>query len=140
MIIELMTIKDYEDLYNLWISTPGVGMNNYDDSKEGIERYLKRNPTSCFVARDDTELIGAILSGHDGRRAFIYHMVVSSKYRNKGLGTSLVNNAIQALEKEGIAKVCLVCLKNNVLGNSFWKNKNFTKREDLIYRNKTIKN
>lgn len=50
MKIRTMSIDDYEKIYNLWINTPGMGLNNIDDSKEGINKFLKRNPTTCFVA------------------------------------------------------------------------------------------
>ena len=35
----LMTIDDYEAAYDLWIKC-GNGLNNKDDSYEGIEKYL----------------------------------------------------------------------------------------------------
>ena len=46
----LMTIEDYSQTYNLWILC-GNGLNDKDDSKEGIEKYLKRNPTTSFVVK-----------------------------------------------------------------------------------------
>ena len=49
MTIRLMSIEDYEQVYDLWIHTPGMGLNNVDDSRDGIERYLKRNPDTCFA-------------------------------------------------------------------------------------------
>ena len=55
--IRVMTIKDYDGIYDLWINTPGMGLNSTDDSKKGIDRYLKRNPTSSFVAEDDGKII-----------------------------------------------------------------------------------
>ena len=33
-----------------------------DDSREGIERYLKRNPNTCFAAVADGKIIGVILT------------------------------------------------------------------------------
>jgi ribosomal protein S18 acetylase RimI-like enzyme len=48
-----------------------MGMRNVDDSKEGIEKYLKRNPETWFVAEAQNKIIGVILSGHDGRRGYI---------------------------------------------------------------------
>ena len=63
-----MTIADYESVVSLWKSTSGMGLNSLDDSKEGIKKYLDRNPATCFVARENKRLLGVILSGHDGRR------------------------------------------------------------------------
>lgn len=133
-----MTINDYEGVYNLWINTPGMGLNSTDDSREGIDKYLKRNPTSCFIAKDEEKIIGVIMSGHDGRRGYIHHTAVLPEYRNQGIAGQLVENAMKALDKEGINKVALVAFERNSIGNSFWEHQGFEVRNDLIYRNKNI--
>lgn len=138
MIIRNMTITDYDYVYDLWLNTPGMGLNNIDDSRQGIEKYLRRNPETCFVAEKDNMIIGVILCGNDGRRGYIHHTAVSVLERKNGVGTALINAAMNALEREGINKVALVVFANNELGNSFWEKRGFTVREDLIYRNKTI--
>ena len=97
-----------------------------------------RNPDTCFVAENDGKLIGVIISGHDGRRGFIYHTTVKKEYRGQGIGKKLVDSAMQALEAEGIHKVALVVFKKNVSGNAFWEKVGFTVRDDLVYRNKNI--
>lgn len=133
-----MTIADYEGIYDMWIHTPGMGLNNLDDSKEGIDKFLKRNPTTCFVAEENGRIIGVIMSGHDGRRGFIYHTTVRPDCRKQGLGRELVNHAMEALEKEGIHKVALVVFGRNEIGNAFWEKLGFTTREDIVYRNQCI--
>lgn len=138
MEIRMMAISDYEKVYELWTNTAGMGMRSLDDSKEGIAKFLKRNPTTNFVAIIDDTIIGIILSGHDGRRGYIYHTAVDIKYRENGIGKSLVNKALEALEKEGINKVALVVFKNNDIGNAFWNEIGFEERVDLNYRNKSI--
>jgi len=138
MIIRKMTIADYDYVYDLWLKTPGMGLNNSDDSRQGIEKYLRRNPETCFVAEKDNMIIGVILCGNDGRRGYIHHTAVSVLERKNGVGTALVNAAVNALKSEGINKVALVVFAKNELGNSFWEKSGFTVREDLIYRNKTI--
>ncbi|QNO19545.1 GNAT family N-acetyltransferase [Caproicibacterium amylolyticum] len=133
-----MTIADYNDVYNFWINTPGMGLNDIDDSRAGIEKYLERNPRTCFVAIEQNEIVGAILSGHDGRRGYIYHTAVSASMRKCGIGTALLSAAIKSLEAEGICKVALVVFSKNSIGNKFWEKRGFTVRKDLIYRNKAM--
>ena len=133
MKIRLMQISDYESIYQLWLRTPGLGLNTTDDSKEGIEKYLKRNPNTNFVAEDNGVIIGAILTGHDGRRGSINHMVVDVNYRRKKIATKLVDTALRALKEEGISKVLLVAFKQNELANQFWTDYGFKLREDLNY-------
>jgi ribosomal protein S18 acetylase RimI-like enzyme len=138
MQIRKMIIDDYQAVYEVWNNTPGMGMRNVDDSKEGIEKYLKRNPETCFVAEAQNRIIGVILSGHDGRRGYIYHTAVCNTVRKQGIGTKLVNAAIEALKEQGINKVALVAFGANKLGNSFWEAQGFKDRNDLVYRNKSL--
>jgi ribosomal protein S18 acetylase RimI-like enzyme len=138
MQIRKMIIDDYQAVYEVWNNTPGMGMRNVDDSKEGIEKYLKRNPETCFVAEAQNRIIGVILSGHDGRRGYIYHTAVCNTVRKQGIGTKLVNAAIEALKEQGINKVALVAFGENELGNSFWEAQGFKDRNDLVYRNKSL--
>lgn len=136
--IRIMTVQDYDGVFELWINTPGLGLNATDDSREGIRKYLKRNPTTSFVAEDNGKIIGVILSGHDGRRGYIYHTAVLPEYRHQGIAAKLVDYAMNALDREGINKVALVAFEKNKSGNGFWENIGFTIREDLLYRNKNI--
>jgi len=138
MNIETMTMDHYDSVYALWISTPGMGLNNLDDSREGIQKYLERNPSTCFVAVEQGRVVGVILSGHDGRRGFIYHTAVAVADRGKGIGRTLVERALAALRVEGINKVALVVYGNNNIGNGFWEALRFDSRSDLTYRNKVI--
>lgn len=138
MTIRTMTITDYEQVYALWLNTPNMGLNNLDDSREGIAKYLARNPNTCFVAEADGKVIGVILSGHDGRRGYIHHTAVAENEQRKGVGTALVDAAMDALRREGINKVALVVFGKNEKGNAFWEKHGFTLRPDLNYRNKAI--
>lgn len=133
----LMNIEDYEQAYDLWLLC-GNGLNNKDDSREGIDKYLKRNPATSFVAVCEEKVVGVILCGHDGRRGIIQHACVSPEYRRFGIGSKLVDLALEALKAEGINKVLLVAFKKNEGGNKFWESQGFTLREDLNYRNKAL--
>ncbi len=134
----VMTINDYDAVYDLWLYTPGMGLNSTDDSREGIAQYLKRNPSTSFIAICDEKVVGVIMAGHDGRRGYIYHTAVLPAYRGFGIARELVMNVMQALEEEGIHKVALVAFEKNDVGNGFWEHMGFLSRDDLVYRNKSI--
>ncbi len=133
-----MSVDDYNAVYNLWLSCSGIGLNDLDDSEEGIRKFLERNPETCFVAENDGMVIGVIIAGNDGRRGYIYHTAVNPLFRGRGIGRKLVESAMNALKEAGINKVALVVFGRNKDGNEFWKKMGFTVREDLTYRNKTI--
>ncbi len=138
MKIRKMSIDDYEQVYQLWLSCAGMGLNDLDDTKEGIERFLIRNPETCFVAENEKSIIGVIIAGNDGRRGYIYHTAVSTDHRHQGIAAKLVTEAMEALKALGINKAALVVFSKNTDGNAFWEKVGFTEREDLVYRNKTI--
>lgn len=138
MLIRVMTIEDYEQVRTLWMKIKGFGIRSVDDSREGIERFLKRNPATSVVAEVDGKIVGAILCGHDGRRGCLYHVCVDEQYRMRGIGKAMVVFAMEALKKEQINKVSLIAFTNNDIGNAFWKEIGWTRREDLNYYDFTL--
>ena len=138
MIIRKMTIDDYEQIYDLWVNTPGMGLSPIDDTKEGIIKYLERNPNTCFVADEEDKIVGVLMSGHDGRRGSFLHAAVAQSERRKGIGKELLDTAVLALRSEGITRVSLVAFANNEIGNAFWENQGYVEREDVTTRFKDI--
>lgn len=136
--IRVMTIDDYDSVYELWMSIKGFGIRSLDDSREGVGKFLKRNPTTSVVAEEDQKIVGAILCGHDGRRGCMYHVCVHEDYRMRGIGKSMAAKAMEALRAEGISKVSLIAFKRNEVGNSFWKGVGWEFREDLNYYDFTL--
>ena len=135
MEIRVMQPEDYDQVWTLWMSCKNMGFNTLDDSREGILRYLRRNPATSFVAAADGRVIGVILAGHDGRRGVIHHMAVAEDFRRKGVASGLLQHALDALKQEGIHKVALLVFRYNEAGNAFWQKQGFTAREDIVYRN-----
>lgn len=119
--IRPMTMDDFEQVHNLWMEISGFGIRSIDDSREGVERFIRRNPTTSMVAEMDGRIVGAILCGHDGRRAGLYHVCVKEAYRKHGIGQKLVGRCLEALKKEKISKVNLIAFKKNEIGNRFWQ-------------------
>jgi ribosomal protein S18 acetylase RimI-like enzyme len=138
MTIRPMTLADYDAVYALWMSCRNMGFNNLDDSREGIARLLRRNPTTSFVAVEDDRLAGVILAGQDGRRGYIYHMAVAEDFRRRGVATALLDRCLEALRAEGINKVALLVFRYNDAGNAFWEKQGFTERKDVAYRNREL--
>ena len=138
MDIRVMTIEDYEKVYGLWKTIKGFGIRSMDDSREGVGRFLKRNPTTSITAWDGDTLIGAILCGHDGRRGCLYHVCVRRGYRRQGVGKAMVVACMEALRAEKINKVSLIAFTKNDMGNAFWNRIGWTRREDLNYYDFTL--
>ncbi|MBQ6229895.1 MAG: GNAT family N-acetyltransferase [Eubacterium sp.] len=139
-IIRVVTIDDYDAIFELWNASEQSrrALNPVDDTREGIDRYLKRNPNTCFAAVMDGKIIGVILTGHDGRRAIVHHMCVHPDYRRMGIAGRLVSEAEEALKAEGIQKIFGLVFKDNDTANDFWESQGYSLRTNLNYRNKSL--
>ena len=137
---KIVTAADYDELYALWnqVEQTKRALNPVDDSREGISRYIKRNPSTCFAALSDGKIVGAILTGHDGRRGIIHHLCVHPDFQRKGIAAILVSKAEEALKKEGINKIFGLVFKDNDKANSFWEKQGYSLRTNLNYRNKSL--
>lgn len=97
--VRTMNIDDYDEVSRLWHKIKGFSIRSIDDSREGVERFLQRNPETSVVAVEDSKIVGAILCGHDGRRGCMYHVCVDPEYRMRGIGKSMVVFAMNALKR-----------------------------------------
>lgn len=136
--IRKMTIDDYDGVRALWMTIHGFAIRSVDDSREGVEVFLRRNPDTSVVAVDGGEIVGAILCGHDGRRGCLYHVCVREDHRMQGIGKSMVVFCMNALKAEHVNKVSLIAFTKNDVGNKFWRQIGWTKREDLNYYDFTL--
>ena len=136
--VRSMQIEDYDQVYALWMTIHGFSIRTIDDSREGVERFLKRNPGISVVAEMDGRVVGAILCGHDGRRGCLYHVCVHEDYRMHGIGRAMVVHCMNALQQEGINKVSLIAFTKNDIGNAFWNRIGWTQRLDLNYYDFTL--
>ena len=136
--VRTMTIEDYDGVSALWKTINGFAIRSVDDSREGVEAFLRRNPTTSVVAEENGRIVGAILCGHDGRRGCLYHVCVHKDYRRHGIGKAMVVKCMQELKNEKINKVSLIAFTKNDIGNAFWNCIGWTKREDLNYYDFTL--
>ena len=128
-----MTEADYDDVRALWMTIRGFGIRALDDSREDIQRFIRRNPTTSVVARMDGRIVGSILCGSDGRQGALYHVCVAREYRRRGIGTHMVGYCMHQLRLMGINKVSLIAFTSNDVGNAFWKQIGWTRKSDVNY-------
>jgi ribosomal protein S18 acetylase RimI-like enzyme len=133
LVIRVMTMEDFDEVHALWMEIHGFGIRSVDDSREGIERFIRRNPDTSMVAVKDGRIVGAILCGHDGRRGCLYHVCVREAYRKHGIGQKMVTACLDALRKEKINKVNLIAFQSNEVGNRFWQGMGWNFRNDVNY-------
>jgi ribosomal protein S18 acetylase RimI-like enzyme len=132
-----MTENDYDAVFALWQSTPGIGLSEAD-SREGIAKFLVANTGRCFVALDGEELVGAVMCGCDGRRGYLHHLAVRKDQRGQGIGRRLVEECMQALRAIGIAKAHIFVIQSNESGKVFWRRAGWQERDDLTVMSRMV--
>jgi ribosomal protein S18 acetylase RimI-like enzyme len=125
-----MTVDDYDIVMNLMRQTPGVTVRDAD-SAEATQRYLQRNPGLSFLAQVGRETVGCIMSGHDGRRGYLQHLIVLPSHRRKGIANALVECCLAQLEAVGIVKSHVDVISTNEGAHAYWDRQGWQRRTDI---------
>jgi putative acetyltransferase len=127
---------DLPEVLAFWSSLDGVGLNE-SDTVERLVAYLQRNADLSLVARDDGQVIGAVLCGHDGRRGYLHHLAVAPTHRRQRIGAALVDRCIARLAQLGIQKCNIFVYADNDDGSEFWRKSGWLDRSDLKIMQRT---
>ena len=130
MKIREMTIEDYENIIEMFKTTPGITVRDVD-SKNSTKKYLKRNQGLNFVAIVKNCVVGCVMCGHDGRRGYLQHLIVKPENRYQGIGKALFTRCIDSLNQIGISKTHIFVFKSNSLANSFWERNGWVLRDEI---------
>jgi len=133
VVIIPMVPEDYDEVRALWLTIRGFGIRALDDSREDVERFIRRNPTTSVVARVNGKIVGSILCGSDGRQGALYHVCVAKEYRRRRIGTQMVGFCMHQLRYMGINKVSLIAFAKNDIGNAFWNKIGWIRKTDVNY-------
>jgi ribosomal protein S18 acetylase RimI-like enzyme len=126
-----MSIGEYDAVYALLHLTPGIRLRAAD-SREMIEQYLVRNPGMSFVARSGNRIVGCVISGHDGRRGYLYHLAVAPDVRRRGVASRLVASCLDKLAEAGIDKIHVQVVVENDVAHDFWADRGWQRRTDIV--------
>jgi ribosomal protein S18 acetylase RimI-like enzyme len=135
--IEEMRLDDYDQVAALWRASKSIELSD-TDSREGVARFLERNPGLSLVARVDNRLVGAVLCGHDGRRGYIDQLVVAQDYRRQGIGRSLVARCLFNLMRQGIRRLYLFVFDDNEEAVTFWRQLGWSPRVEMVTMSRPV--
>lgn len=129
MVIRKYQAQDKEALIALWEEVfPKAAPHN--QPARVIEEKLAVDDL-IFVAEQEGKIIGACQAGYDGHRGWLYGVAVSPEKRRRGIGTELINKAVEALREQGCGKVNLQIRAGNTAVAKFYKSLGF-KVEDRL--------
>lgn len=121
IIIREMIHDDIDAALSLWRTAFNAGFSGNFDTYEVINKYLLHNPGFSSVAYTvDSNLVGALMCGHDGRRGSIYHTAVNPQYRRMGIGHRMEERSLNKLSDSGITSGFLFINIRNPGSKEFW--------------------
>ncbi len=121
--------SDRSDLIKLWHAVFPDDPSHNEPSKV-IEAKLAID-NLIFIAEHEGLIIGACMAGYDGHRGWLYAVAVCNEQRRSGVGSALVQHAIQALKVMGCIKVNLQIRATNTEVTTFYKSLGFIIEERL---------
>lgn len=126
-----LVIADYDAVFALWLRSDGMGLGD-GDSREGIAKFLERNPGLSRIAEADGKIVGAVLCGHDGRRGYLHHLAVDKPFQKRGIGRALIEACLAELRAEQIPRCSIFVYADNHAGRAFWTNSGWITRDDIV--------
>ena len=84
----------------------GVRLNTiigWNQTAADWERFLAASPNGCFVMEDADKIVGTSATiSYEDKFAWIGMVLVDPDYRNRGIGTTLLQRAVEYLDGAGI--------------------------------------
>jgi ribosomal protein S18 acetylase RimI-like enzyme len=111
----------YEDLgavLQLWEAADAEPTRT--DDLDSLAALMERDPRSLLVAEVDGTLAGTVIAGWDGWRGSIYRLAVLPAYRRSGLGSRLVAEAEQHLQRQGARRLQANVVETDDRAMGFW--------------------
>ena len=128
--IETAQMIDIPSMQELWRDTPGVGVGPGDD-EISLAAFMQRNPSTCLLMKSEHSIIGTVLGGFDGRRGYIYHLVVHSDFRRRGYASQMLREVIIRLQALQAEKIHLFVFKDNPGAMVFYEKQGWHIRKDI---------
>lgn len=120
--IEIYSLRvgDYAAAVTLWQGCDGIRVSQENTSEKFFRRFVARNSGLCLGAWEADRLIGAVLVGHDRRRANLYHLAIAGTHRRQGIGRRLMQAVLKELSRIDLSKTHLLVETDNDARLNFW--------------------
>ena len=111
MSVEELNARDRAAVASLWTE---VGLTRpWNSPLEDFDRALNGATSTVLGLRNDEEVIGTVMVGHDGHRGWVYYLAVVPTHQGQGLGKELMKDAEDWLRGRGVVKVQLIVRHSN---------------------------
>jgi len=123
------SMDDYPVVHVLW--QRGDLWMRPSDGPEATLLKLTRDPRLVLVARDGAgKVVGTVMGGWDGRRAYVYHLAVAPELRRQGVADALMDELEERFRALGALKAKLQILVENETSKAFFAHRGYLLETD----------
>jgi len=123
------SMDDYPVVHVLW--QRGDLWMRPSDGPEATLLKLTRDPGLFLVARTaDGKVVGTVMGGWDGRRAYVYHLAVAPELQRQGIADALMDELEERFRGLGALKAKLQILVENETSKSFFAHRGYLLETD----------
>ena len=123
------SMDDYAVVHVLW--QRGDLWVRPSDGPEATLLKLTRDPELFLVARSgDGRVVGTVMGGWDGRRAYVYHLAVAPARRRQGIADALMDELEERFRALGALKAKLQILVENEASKAFFARRGYLLETD----------
>jgi ribosomal protein S18 acetylase RimI-like enzyme len=121
-------MDDYAVVHVLW-QRSDLWMRP-SDGPEATLLKLTRDPGLFLVASVDGRILGTVMGGWDGRRAYVYHLAVAPERRRQGIADALMDEIEERFRALGAVKAKLQILVDNDVSRAFFAHRGYLLESD----------
>ncbi len=118
-IIEYNNLKHRVQVIKLWQIVFGYEAA-HNSPEVVIDKKLQNKDGLFFVAVKEQEVVGTVMAGYDGHRAWIYSIAVRPELQKQGIGSRLLSFTQRKLVNRGCLKVNLQIMEGNESVQKFY--------------------
>jgi ribosomal protein S18 acetylase RimI-like enzyme len=79
----------------------------YSENQDVFFAFLYHDPEGCFIAEEEGVPVAVCVATAYDRSGFFGELIVAESHRGRGIGTSLLNTALEYLKRKGVRSIYL---------------------------------
>jgi ribosomal protein S18 acetylase RimI-like enzyme len=99
----------------------------------GLARLFGKEPVRFLVADAKNRIVGTTIVNRDGKVGYIAAVMVHPEYRNRGIATTLVKNAVEHVKKRRMDRAILDVVSTNSPAISVYSKLGFVEFERVVH-------
>ncbi|HEY4674379.1 MAG: GNAT family N-acetyltransferase [Thaumarchaeota archaeon] len=123
-------MKDYKEVAEIWEK---VGLAAKSESTKDVFIEQQKVAKDLFLVYEiDKKVVGTVIGGWDGWRAWIYRIAVDPKHQRNGIASKLIAEVTRRLSAKGGKKFRALIVSDNTASKSMFKSLGFSIHENIL--------